>query len=172
MRGEVVADPLAPIGLGFDDMARQHRAVRIEVSELRAMIDSSRPTQRTDGYRRMLAVLVSRLRERLVLHFELEQEGTYVARVRAARPEHRRGHRPLRHRARGPARRREPPRGAAARRPTRRPDVVAKTMQWLDDLRQHEQAEDLFLPRRRSLIAPEVSETSSTSSVPLRVPLW
>ena len=61
MREEVVADPAVVTSLGMEDMARQHRAVRIEVNELRGMIDSCRATQRTDGYRHMLAVLVGRL---------------------------------------------------------------------------------------------------------------
>ncbi len=144
MRGEVVVDPMVPVGMGADDMARQHRAVRIEVGELRAMIDSLRPTQRTDGYRNMLAVLVSRLRERLVLHFELEQEGAYVARLGAARPDtaddlarFAADHEALLAVASRLA--------ALLRAPNAPPDVVAKTMQWLDDLRLHEQAEDEFL---------------------------
>jgi len=144
MRGEVAGDPTAPVTLGFDDMARQHRAVRIEVSELRAMIDSCRATQRTDGYRNMLAVLVGRLRERLLLHFELEQEGVYVARLLAGHPETAEDitrfaseHETLLAAASRLA--------ALLREPNSPPDVGAKTMQWLDDLRQHEQAEDLFL---------------------------
>jgi len=144
MRGEVAGDPTASVTLGFDDMARQHRAVRIEVSELRAMIDSCRATQRTDGYRNMLAVLVGRLRERLLLHFELEQEGVYVARLLAGHPETAEDitrfaseHETLLAAASRLA--------ALLREPNSPPDVVAKTMQWLDDLRQHEQAEDLFL---------------------------
>ena len=144
MREDVVADPAAATPLGFDDMARQHRAVRSEVVELRGMIDSCRATQRTDGYRHMLAVLVTRLRERLVLHFESEQESVYVARLLVAHP------------------------GTASdiarfagehdalladsaqlamllRSPNAPPDVVARTMRWLDDLRQHEHSEDAFL---------------------------
>jgi hypothetical protein len=143
MRGEVAGDRAAPVNLGFDDMARQHRAVRIEVSELRAMIDSCRATQRTDGYRNMLAVLVGRLRERLSLHFELEQEGAYVARLRAARPDtaediarFAREHDPC-----------LPPRAASPRYANRtaRPTSSPRRAVARHDLRQHEQAEDVFL---------------------------
>lgn len=132
MRQETVAEPLAAPPLDVDDMARQHRAVRIEVSELRGMIDSRRATQRTDGYRLMLAVLVGRLRERLVQHFELEDErdgGADLAAVHALLLD-------------------EGGRLAALlRSPTAPPDVVAKTIHWLDALRRHEQDEDA--PTRR-----------------------
>ena len=144
MRGEVVANQAATTSFGVDDMARQHRAVRSEVSELRGMIDSCRATQRTDGYRRMLAVLVARLRERLVLHFESERESADVARLVVVRPETAEDiarfaadHEALLTAASRLA--------ELLRTPNAPPDVVAKTMQWLDDLRQHEEAEDLFL---------------------------
>jgi hypothetical protein len=132
MRQDVIAEPLVAPPVELEDMARQHRAVRIEVSELRGMIDSCRATQRTDGYRHMLAVLVGRLRERLAHHFQVEQEREDV-------PEARAEHAALL--AEG---------GRLAgllRSPNAPPDVVAKTMQWLDALRQHEQAEDAFLGR-------------------------
>ncbi|MFN8644578.1 MAG: hemerythrin domain-containing protein [Candidatus Binatia bacterium] len=140
-----LATPDTPaFGVGADDLTRQHRTVRIEVSELRAMIDSCRATQRTDGYRQMLAVLVCRLRERLVLHFELEQDGAHAARIRASFPaaagdlarfadEHDR----LLSEAAALA--------MQLRTPDAPPDVEARTMRWLDALRQHEQAEELFL---------------------------
>jgi hypothetical protein len=144
MREDVVADPAAATPPGFDDMARQHRAVRSEVVELRGMIDSCRATQRTDGYRHMLAVLVTRLRERLVMHFESEQESVYVARLLVAYPN-----------TAEDIARFEAEHGALLadsaqlaillRSPNAPPDVVARTMRWLDDLRQHEHAEDLFL---------------------------
>jgi hypothetical protein len=144
MREEVVGDAAVPGISGLDEMARQHRAVRLEVIELRGMIDSCRATQRTDGYRHMLAVLVGRLRERLALHFEIEQERVYAARlltpgtadeIAAFAAEHDRLVRVA---------------GQLAdllRATNAPPDVVAKTMQWLDDLGRHEQAEDEFLAR-------------------------
>lgn len=144
MRPELAVESMVPISLGYDDMARQHRAVRIEVSELRGMIDSCRATQRTDGYRHMLSVLVGRLRERLALHFEIEQEGAQVAHLRAAHPgcaadldRFAAEHQVLLAEA-----------GRLAmllRGPGAPPDVVGKTMLWLEALRQHEQAEDQFL---------------------------
>lgn len=144
MYRELVSEDPPSIGVGHDDMARQHRAVRIEVSELRAMIDSCRATQRTDGYRHMLAVLVGRLRERLVLHFELEEESAQVARLRAARPiaaddleRFAAEHATLLAEAAQLA--------TQLRTPNAPPNVVARTMQWLDALRRHEQAEDQFL---------------------------
>lgn len=127
MRQETIAEPLVAPPLDVDDMARQHRAVRIEVSELRGMIDSCRATQRTDGYRHMLAVLVGRLRERLVQHFDLEEEREADAAGAAE-------HALLLDEAGRLA--------ALLRSPVAPPDVVAKTMQWLDALRRHEQAED------------------------------
>lgn len=132
MRPDAIAETVVAAPLDIDDMARQHRAVRIEVSELRGMIDSCRATQRSDGYRHMLAVLVGRLRERLVHHFEVEQErepiGRFVAEHAALLAEGGRL-------------------GALLRAPNAPPDVVAKTMHWLDALRQHEQAEDALLAR-------------------------
>ena len=146
MDRQIVTGERPPIGFSHDDVARQHRAVRIEVSELRAMIGSCRATQRTDGYRHMLAVLVGRLRERLVLHFEIEEEGAYVAHLRASRPdaaadldrfagEHatllaEAGHLALQ-----------------LRTPNAPPDAEAKTLRWLDALHGHEQGEDEFLAR-------------------------
>ena len=130
MREEVVvAPPAAPLPSGAEDLARQHRAVRVEVSELRGMIGSCRATQRTDGYRHMLAVLVTRLRERLVLHFEIEQERLYV-------PVFADQHEALL----GDAARL----AVLLRSPNAPPDVVAKTMKWLDDLVAHEHAEDAY----------------------------
>jgi hypothetical protein len=144
MHRELVTEERPPIGAGHDDMARQHRAVRIEVSELRAMIDSRRATQRTDAYRHMLAVLVGRLRERLILHFELEEEGARVARLRAAHPalaadleRFATAHAALLADAAHLA--------MQLRTPTAPPDVVARTMDWLDALLRHEQGEDQFL---------------------------
>jgi hypothetical protein len=144
MREDVVADPAAATLLGFHEMARQHRAVRSEVAELRGMIDSCRATQRTDGYRHMLAVLVTRLRERLVLHFESEQESVYIARLLIAHPD-----------TAGDIARFAGAHDALLadsahlamllRSPNAPPDVVAKTMRWLDELRQHERSEELFL---------------------------
>ena len=132
------------IGLGHDDMARQHRAVRIEVSELRAMIDSCRATQRTDAYRHMLAVLVGRLRERLILHFEIEEEGAHVAHLRAARPALARDldrfageHAALLAEGASLA--------IQLRTPNAPPNAEARTMQWLDALRHHEEGEAQFL---------------------------
>ena len=136
--------PLLP---GFSEMARQHQAVRLEVVELRGMIDSCRATQRTDGYRAMLAVLVCRLRERLTTHFELEEEHVLVGRLGAGDPAaadalagFARQHAALLDEG---ARL-----GELLRAATPPPKVVAKTMQWLDDLRAHEQAEDDFLAAR------------------------
>lgn len=141
---ELVIEERRPFGFRHDDMARQHRAVRIEVSELPAMIDSCRATQRTDGYRQMLAVLVGRLRERLVLHFELEEESAYVAGLRAARPDASADldrfageHATLLADAALLA--------TQLRTPNAPPNTVARTMEWLETLRQHEQAEDQFL---------------------------
>lgn len=144
MHPDLAVDRIVPISLGYDDMARQHRAVRIEASELRGMIDSRRATQRTDGYRQMLSVLLGRLRERLALHFEIEQEGAQGAHLRATHPEHAAAldrfaaeHAGLLAEA-----------GRLAlllRSPSAPPGVVGKTMQWLDALRQHEQAEDQLL---------------------------
>ena len=139
-----MTDQAVATGLGVDDVARQHRAVRIEVSELRGMIDSCRATQRTDGYRHMLAVLVTRLRERLLLHFESEQESGHVASLLVARP----GVAEDLARFAGEHDALLADGGRLAtllRSPNAPPDVVAKTMQWLDDLRAPEQAEDVFL---------------------------
>lgn len=146
MRPELAVESMVPISLGYDDMARQHRAVRLEVSELRGMIDSCRATQRTDGYRHMLSVLVGRLRERLVLHFEIEQDGAQAARLRASQPEC--AAELDRFSAEHAALLAEASRLALLlRSPSAPPDVVGKTMLWLDALRQHEQAEDQFLAR-------------------------
>ncbi|MBX3024373.1 hemerythrin domain-containing protein [bacterium] len=113
-------------------MARQHRAVRIEVSELRGMIDSCRATQRTDGYRHMLAVLVGRLRERLLHHFEAEESRAPLAGLAV---EH------------GALLEEGGRLALLLRSPTAPPDVVARTMRWLDALRRHEQGEDGSLAR-------------------------
>jgi hypothetical protein len=130
MREEMaVAPPAAPPQGGVEDLARQHRAVRVEVSELRGMIGSCRATQRTDGYRHMLAVLVARLRERLVLHFELEQK-------RLALPLFADQHAALLDDADRLA--------TLLRSPNAPPDVVAKTMKWLDALAEHEHHEDEY----------------------------
>lgn len=104
--------------------------MRVEVTELRGMIGSCRATQRTDGYRLMLAVLVARLRERLALHFEMEQERLFVPLFTAE-------HETLL----GDADRL----AGLLRSPNAPPDVVAKTMKWLDDLVAHEHAEDAYL---------------------------
>ena len=146
MRPEIAVESMVPISLGYDDMARQHRAVRLEVSELRGMIDSCRATQRTDGYRHMLSVLVGRLRERLVLHFEIEQDGAQAAHLRASHAECAADL--DRFSAEHPALLAEASRLALLlRSPGAPPDVVGKTMLWLDALRQHEQAEDQLLAR-------------------------
>ena len=94
------------------------------------MIGSCRATQRTDGYRHMLAVLVGRLRDRLVHHFELEQERMFVP-VLADQ------HEALLDDAGRLA--------VLLRSQNAPPDVVAKTMKWLDDLIAHEHAEDAYL---------------------------
>jgi hypothetical protein len=56
------------------DIARQHRALRLEICELRGVIDSCPVTRRTGSHCRLLAVLVSRLGERLDTHFSLEED--------------------------------------------------------------------------------------------------
>jgi len=141
MDGDRMSGDGGPSALRTDDLARQHRAVRIELSELRAMIDSRRATQRTDGYRHMLAVLVGRLRERLVLHFELEEQGAHVAGPPADRTAD-----VARFAADHAALLAEAARLALQlRTPHAPPDVVARTLRWLDAVRQHEQAEDELL---------------------------
>ncbi|MDX2169622.1 MAG: hemerythrin domain-containing protein [Deltaproteobacteria bacterium] len=133
---------------GYDEMARQHRAVRLEVVELRGMIDSCCATQRTDAYMSMLAVLVGRLRERLATHFELEQ-ADHLERLARNRPElaadierFQQEHAAFLTQA---SQLSELLRTAAAP-----PDTVARTMRWLDDLRRHESAEEQFVESLRA----------------------
>jgi hypothetical protein len=133
---------------GYDEMARQHRAVRLEVVELRGMIDSCCATQRTDAYRSMLAVLVGRLRERLATHFEIEQ-ADHLDRLARNRPE-----------LAADIQRFQQEHGAflarasqlseLLRAPAAPPDTVAKTMHWLEDLRRHETAEEQFVADLRA----------------------
>jgi hypothetical protein len=128
---------------GYDEMARQHRAVRLEVVELRGMIDSCCATQRTDAYLSMLAVLVGRLRERLATHFELEQ-ADHLERLARNRPD-----------LVGEIERFQCEHSAfltqatqlseLLRAPAAPPDTVARTMRWLDELRLHETAEEQFV---------------------------
>jgi len=141
-------EALAGVSAGYEEMARQHRAVRVEMVELRGMIDSCRATQRTDGYRSMLAVLVGRLRERLALHFEREQDD-HLARLLRTRPEaapdvqrfcHE--HTELLAQAHRLA--------EQLRAPAAAPDTVARTMEWLEALRQHESAEEQFVGSPRA----------------------
>jgi hypothetical protein len=141
MYGDLVSRDGGPSPLRTADLRRQHRALRLEISELRAMIDSRRATQRTDGYRHMLAVLVGRLRERLVLHFELEEQEAQVAGPPAARAA------AVAHfAAEHAALLAEAARIALQlRTPNAPPDVVAKTLLWLDAVCLHEQAEDELL---------------------------
>jgi len=125
-------------------MARQPRAVRLEMVELRGMIDSCPATQRSDGFRATLSVLVARLRDRLTVHFELEEERVRSERLGAGVPliadaleRVAGGHAALV--AEGPRL------TALLRAAAAPPNVVAKTMQWIDELRAHEQGEDAFL---------------------------
>jgi hypothetical protein len=129
MRQEAVTGAPAASPLDVDDVRRQHRAVRIELNELRGMIDSCRATQRTDGYRHMLGVLVGRLRDRLVHHFAVEQAGDPFGAVADHDALLAEGERLT----------------VLLRAPAAPPDVVARTMRWIDALRQHEQAEDSAL---------------------------
>lgn len=129
---------MGPISFAHDELARQHRALRLEVGELRAMIDSRRATQRTDGYRRMIGVLVARLRERLAVHFDLEQEGAPFAALGAGDRQRFTGAHAallaeggcLAELLRGTA----PP-----------PAAVGRTLRWLDDVRRHDGEEDAAL---------------------------
>ncbi|MEO8601887.1 MAG: hemerythrin domain-containing protein [bacterium] len=141
-------EALAGVSAGYEDMARQHRAVRLEVVELRGMIDSCSAPQRTDSYRNMLAVLVGRLRQRLATHFELEQDN-HLERLRRLRPEcapeldrFEREHGKFVAEASQLA--------ELLRAPIAPPDTVGRTMQWLDALRQHENAEELFVGNART----------------------
>lgn len=142
------ADRHLAVAPGYDEMARQHRAVRLEVVELRGMIDSCCATQRTDAYLSMLAVLVGRLRERLAMHFELEQ-ADHLERLARNRPElaadiqrFQREHREFLSQAAMLA--------DLLRAPAAPPDTVARTMRWLDDLRLHESAEEQFVASLRT----------------------
>jgi hypothetical protein len=128
---------------GYDEMARQHRAVRLEVVELRAMIDSCCATQRTDAYLSMLAVLVGRLRERLATHFELEQ-ADHLDRLARNRPELAADIQRFQ-REHGDFLAQASRLSELLRAPAAPPDTVARTMRWLDELRLHETAEEQFV---------------------------
>lgn len=125
------------------DITRQHNALDLEIGELRAVIASCPATRRTGSYQRLVAVLVSRLEERLEAHFTEESDSVYVvaaslhpglaadlARFQDAHAEILATGRRL---------------AEQLRAPTAPPAAVPQTLHWLDDLTRHEIEERTLL---------------------------
>jgi hypothetical protein len=125
-----------PVSIDPVDLSRQHHALRVEIAELRGMIDSRLAPQRNDRYHAMLAVLVGRLGDRLRSHFEAEECDGYLAALAA-----------------DPALADDLDRLCAAhatlvgdalhlsdvlRAPDAPPDAVARVLRWLDLVQRHE----------------------------------
>lgn len=142
-------DPAAPQparAVAHADIARQHHALDVEIGELRALIDSCPPPQRTERYRVMLAVLVGRLAERLKMHFEVEGEEGYLVDIIAACPELAEvvGRLHAQHAAMV---RDATTLAELLRAPLAPPDAVSRMLRWLDVLRRHELDEHELVER-------------------------
>lgn len=135
-----------PLSLDPVDLSRQHHALRVEIAELRGMIDSRLAPQRNDRYHAMLAVLVGRLGDRLKAHFEAEECDGFLAALAA-----------------DPLLADEAERLCAAhatmlgdahrlsdvlRAPDAPPDAVARVLRWLDALQRHEADEHEVVQRQ------------------------